>query len=350
MSAQSPGSSNFRWRFRIIERVGSGAYGHVYKAFDTLNHKIVALKSVKVFNASQSLPTSLFRELKVLQSIKHENIVNYYETIRDNNEIYISMEFCDIDLQKQLYHNPKLNVYQIKSVMKQILQGLEALHSQGIAHRDIKPANILIKDGIHIKIADFGLSKTINSQHLTSKVCSLAYRAPELIIGSQQYSTSIDIWSAGIIFYELVTGEKFPVSSSEIGQLDKIFQIIGSPNVNLNQDQKQIQQIEDYISNNFLSQLPNWKILKQMQQHKRKLDQILFDKVRRNLSGIIPNITSMLSLDPESRPTASKLLENEFFKFDCEKIDRMPIPEAIDNSDSFSPKIPIIRPPPVILV
>ncbi|EAY12631.1 CMGC family protein kinase [Trichomonas vaginalis G3] len=344
MSSDSPGCSLIKNRFRIIENIGQGAYGSVYKALDLLNNKIVALKTVKIFDHKQSMPVSFFRELKVLQSIKDSHIIQYFETIRSNDSTFISMECCDTDLQKQLSSRYRLSFIQIKSLMKQLLQGLNTLHSNGFAHRDIKPANILLKGGSQLKIADLGLSKQILNQRLTSKVCALAYRAPELILGSKDYTFSVDIWSAGVIFYELLTGLPFPAAGSEIGQIDKIFQLTGTPNnseTNSNEDIKLF---------NFYCQLPNWNITSMLSSHTRTLEQFLEKLIPLEMQEAIPILLEMLSLNPEKRPSASQLLQYDFFSFDEEAIPKIPHPEIkVVEQRCITPPY-VHRPAPILLV
>lgn len=345
MDADSPGRSNALRRFRMIEKIGVGAYGSVYKALDIMNNEIIALKVIKAFDAKDGLPQSFYRELTALQTFKHNNLVDYRGVVRFPTETCIMLEFCESDLQKQLIVQPRLQPNQVKHLMFQLLQGLSVLHEAGFAHRDLKPANILIKDGKTLKITDFGLSRQINniSKPLTSKVASLAYRAPELILGSKDYTTAIDIWSAGIIFYELATGEKFPSATSDLSQLDKIFRVTGTPSPSPDDDKSPLKSDGD-----LLCQLPNWRLASMLHIYPRTLEKLLLDKLPAELADAFNIITSMLSLNPSSRPSASELLRNPFFS-NMEEFTTLALPEIPEVEEIHLPRMPIRRPPPILL-
>ena len=323
-------------RFRIVEEIGSGAYGKVFKAYDLRDRQIVALKTFKSFDPKIGLPIAIFREKKALSIFHHKNIVNFGGMFLDKQtrQLFYVMECCDTDLGKQLEASSCLTTSQIKSLMYQLLCGLNEIHSHGYAHRDIKPANLLIKGGIILKISDFGLSRELNSNKLTSCVVSRAYRAPELIFGSTSYSTSIDIWSAGVIFYELVTGEKFPAGQTDIAQLDNIFKICGSPNE----------------ETSTLKELPHWRRALLLMLHERKLEDILESKVPSYLHDAIPIISSMLSLEPNQRPSAKQLLEDPFFE-NIGNPEPLLYPQLSEESSATTSPMSfmISRPPPILI-
>lgn len=151
------------------------------------------------------------------------------------------LEFMEYDLQsffEKLNQDPKIVNYSheelIKIILKQILKGVEYLHSKKIIHRDLKPQNILINKDLVIKLGDFGLSRKISFEKKphTQEVLSLWYRAPELLMGSNIYDEGIDIWSIGCIFGFLVLKKTLFEGDSEIDQLNKIMQFLGTPNFN----------------------------------------------------------------------------------------------------------------------
>ena len=323
-------------RFRIIEEIGSGSYGKVFKAFDIQNRKIVAIKTFRSFDQKIGVPIAIFREKKALSLFHHQNIVNFEGMFLDKKtrKLFYVMEYCDTDLGKQLELSKFLTTSQIKSLMFQLLSGLQEIHSHGYAHRDIKPANLLLKDGLILKISDFGLSRELNSNKLTSCVVSRAYRAPELIFGSTSYSTSIDIWSAGVIFYELVTGEKFPAGQTDLAQLNNIFKLCGSPN-----EEKST-----------LKDSPYWRKALLLMLHERTLEDVLKSKIPSYLYDVIPIISSMLSLEPDQRPTAKQLLEDPFFEV-IGNPEPLLFPEISQESSTNISPIPLMisRPPPILL-
>lgn len=335
MDEQSPGFKWHRERYRIIEEMGQGAYGTVLKAYDTQTHEVVALKTVQRFHQSDGLPLSFYREERYLQTFQSEdNIVKILSTERTSKQtICLVLEFCETDLAKQLQIQSHMTVGQIKNLMFQLLKGLNALHSQNIVHRDIKPSNLLIKNGRTLKIADFGLARNV-SDRMTNRVSSLAYRAPELLFGSSKYSTSVDIWSTAIVFYELLTGEKlFPLPcGSDLSQLDAIFKITGTPE-----------------SCDSLSQLPQWRLTSLLHKYPRKLEELLRTKIPYELSKAIPMLESMLQIDPLLRPSAEMLLQSPFFS-QMEAFIPLPLPEIPDvNCEISSPRSPLIRPNQILL-
>jgi serine/threonine protein kinase len=119
----------------------------------------------------------------------------------------------------------------VKSYMHQLLSGIAFCHSHRVLHRDLKPQNLLIDREGHLKLADFGLARAfgVPVRTYTHEVVTLWYRAPEILLGSTQYSTPVDIWSVGCIFAELVTRQPLFPGDSEIDELFKIFQIMGTP-------------------------------------------------------------------------------------------------------------------------
>lgn len=140
-------------------------------------------------------------------------------------------EYSDFDLRKLLTKR-KLTEHECLDYLHQILSGLLVCHSNRIMHRDLKPQNILIDDKGNVKIADFGLARgfTVPFPELTHEVVTLWYRAPEILLGQNSYTPSVDIWSVGCIYAEMLTGKPLFEGDCEIGQIFKIFQGLGTPN------------------------------------------------------------------------------------------------------------------------
>ena len=324
--------------YELIEEVGSGVYGTVYKAKSLETGEVVALKHVRCFYQEDGFPLSFYREVKYLKLFSnHQNIVKIKNIEKFNkNDLYLVLEYCETDLKQQFLAQPKMSPSQVKSLIFQLLTGLDYLHSRNVAHRDIKPSNLLIKNGKLLKIADFGLARELTkNSEFTCKVSSIAYRAPELLLGSTDYSTKVDIWSAGIIFYELATGESFPSGGTELSQLDKIFRITGNP-----------------LFSESLSQLPNWRLATMIHGYSQTLDQLLSEKLKGELIAAKPLIEGMLQVEPEKRLTAKEILQSAFFT-KIGPIDQLKFPQIIrkdSNNESFSsPRNPIIRPGRIVL-
>jgi len=140
-------------------------------------------------------------------------------------------EYSDFDLRK-LLQSKKLTEEECLNYLQQILNGLLACHSNRIIHRDLKPQNILIDNQGNLKIADFGLARgfTIPFPELTHEVVTLWYRAPEILLGQFSYTPSVDIWSVGCIYAEMLMGKPLFEGQCEIGQIFEIFKVLGTPN------------------------------------------------------------------------------------------------------------------------
>jgi cyclin-dependent kinase 2 len=155
------------------------------------------------------------------------------DVIHSNQQLYLVFEYLDEDLKKFMkkYREARVDPMLVKSLMYQLCNGIYYCHSHRVLHRDLKPQNLLIEDNKYLKLADFGLARAYNtmSKTLTHEVVTLWYRAPEILLGASQYSTPIDVWSIGCIFAELATGRALFPADSEIDQLYKIFQALGTP-------------------------------------------------------------------------------------------------------------------------
>ncbi|CAD8115273.1 unnamed protein product [Paramecium sonneborni] len=222
-------------QYEKCENLGQGTYGKVYRGINKLTHEIVAIKEIILSEdeKKEGIQSTTLREMSVLlQFRKHPHIVELKQVILDDIDYkqYLIMEYIDTDLRKMI-DQKKLTEHIAKKLLLHILRGLYALHSQLIFHRDLKPANILVQNGV-AKLGDFGLAKPIgypiNRTH-TKEVQTLWYRAPELLLGHFKYSPALDIFSLGCIFYEMLIGEPLFKGNSEIDQLFKIFQFMGTP-------------------------------------------------------------------------------------------------------------------------
>ena len=174
-----------------------------------------------------------------MKELKHENIVSLYDVIHTENKLMLVFEYMDKDLKKYMdSYQPQsggprgaLESTTIKSFMWQLLRGIAFCHENRVLHRDLKPQNLLINNHGQLKLADFGLARAfgIPVNTFSNEVVTLWYRAPDVLLGSRTYNTSIDIWSAGCIMAEMFTGRPlFPGTTNE-DQLLKIFRLMGTP-------------------------------------------------------------------------------------------------------------------------
>ncbi|XP_065293598.1 cyclin-dependent kinase 1-A-like [Dermacentor albipictus] len=220
----------------MMEKIGEGTYGVVYKARCKRSNKTVAMKKVRVENADEGVPSTTIREVTLLKELTHENIVRLVDVVMpgSNSAMYLVFEYMAMDLRKRLDTLPKdkkLDAAVVKKYVRQILDAIVYCHQRRVLHRDLKPANLLIDQGDTIKVADFGLCRalTLTARPYTHEVVTLWYRAPEVIMGTRRYSTPVDVWSIGCIFFELATGKVLFRGESEIEQLFRIFRVLGTP-------------------------------------------------------------------------------------------------------------------------
>lgn len=201
------------------------------------------MKKVLMENEKEGFPITALREIRILQLLKHENVVSLIEICRTKatqfnryrSTFYLVFDFCEHDLAGLLSNvNVKFSLGEIKKVMQQLLNGLYYIHSNKILHRDMKAANVLItKTGV-LKLADFGLARafsaTKNGQvnRYTNRVVTLWYRPPELLLGDRNYGPPVDLWGAGCIMAEMWTRSPIMQGNTEQQQLTLISQLCGS--------------------------------------------------------------------------------------------------------------------------
>jgi len=223
--------------FQPDRPIGYGAFGVVWSVTDPRDGKRVALK--KLPNVFQSLVSSkrVFRELKMMRFFQHENVLSCLDILQPPHvdffqEIYLITELMQSDLHKIIVSPQHLSADHIKVFLYQILRGVKYLHSCRIIHRDIKPGNLLVNSNCVLKICDFGLARVEEPDrgaHMTQEVVTQYYRAPEILLGAKHYTNSIDIWSVGCIFGELLGRRILFQASSPIQQLELITDLLGTP-------------------------------------------------------------------------------------------------------------------------
>lgn len=284
-------------RYKVIELIGSGSYGSVCEAEDSDSREVVAIKRCKRIFKDLIDCKRILREIAILDKLRHNNVVRIIEIVvpvdlRAFDEVYIVMELADSDLKKLCKQDVTLSPLHINTLLYNLLCGLKFIHSAGIYHRDLKPANCFVNQDCTVKIGDFGLARAIGGEfelelqqtprseaeqegangekmpqvphtqrlkkNLTGHVVTRWYRAPELILLQENYTESIDLWSVGCIYAELLgmlegthvldRGPLFPGTScfplspdhkhrtdykyhtqGKHDMLNKIFNLIGTP-------------------------------------------------------------------------------------------------------------------------
>ncbi len=210
---------------KFVSKLGEGTYGVVYKANDLREEgKVVAVKEIKIDHCDDGIPSTAIREFSVLQELKNNpHIVHLTDIIHglQNNRLFLIFEYFNMDMKKYLDKLGRpMDSNSVRRILYQILKGTQFCHERRIMHRDLKPSNLLVnQEGTQIKIADFGLARTMGLplKTYTHEVVTLWYRAPEVLLGSKIYSTAIDMWSIGAIFFELAHKLPLFAGDSEIG-------------------------------------------------------------------------------------------------------------------------------------
>ncbi|KAL0877848.1 hypothetical protein Bca101_027554 [Brassica carinata] len=285
--------------YEKLEKIGQGTYSSVYKARDLETGKIVAMKKVRFVNMDPESVRFMAREILILRKLDHPNVMKLegLVTSRLSSSLYLVFEYMEHDLAG-LAATPgiKFSESQIKCYMQQLFRGLEHFHRRGILHRDIKGSNLLVNNEGVLKIGDFGLANFYRGNgdmQLTSRVVTLWYRAPELLLGASEYGPAIDLWSAGCILAELFAGKPIMPGRTEVEQMHKIFKLCGSPS-------------EDYWRR---ATLPLATIFKPSHPYKP----VLAETFSHFPASAMTLINKLLAIEPEKRGSAVSSLRSEFF-------------------------------------
>mmetsp|Transcript_15541 Transcript_15541/g.44186 ORF Transcript_15541/g.44186 Transcript_15541/m.44186 type:complete len:309 (+) Transcript_15541:214-1140(+) len=295
-------------RYQREEKVGEGTYGVVYKGRDKVTGKVLALKQIRLEQDEEGIPSTAIREISLLRDLRHQNVVALLDVVHEDGKLHLIFEYLDSDLKKHMeaspgHYDPKV----LKRYLYQMLSGIAHCHSHRILHRDLKPQNLLIGQsegwgesngipGDHVlKLADFGLARAfgIPIRQYTREVITLWYRAPEILLGCKQYSTPVDLWSIGCIFAEMAMLKPLFPGDSEIDELFKIFQILGTPNEAMWRGIRQLPEYKDVF--------PQWRP-KDLKEVVPQLDDDGLDLLAR-----------LLMYDPAQRISAKQALQHPYF-------------------------------------
>ncbi|XP_040839929.1 serine/threonine-protein kinase MAK isoform X2 [Ochotona curzoniae] len=283
-------------RYTTMRQLGDGTYGSVLMGKSNESGELVAIKRMKRKFYSWDECMNL-REVKSLKKLNHANVIKLKEVIRENDHLYFIFEYMKENLYQLMKDRNKLFPESvIRNIMYQILQGLAFIHKHGFFHRDMKPENLLCMGPELVKIADFGLARELRSQPpYTDYVSTRWYRAPEVLLRSSAYSSPIDVWAVGSIMAELYTLRPLFPGTSEVDEIFKICQVLGTPKKS---DWPEGYQLASSMNFRFPQCVPI------------------------NLKTLIPNasdeaiqlMTEMLNWDPKKRPTASQALKHPYFQ------------------------------------
>lgn len=288
--------------YRRVQQVGEGTYGKVYKAKHEVTKEYVAIKKLRLETEREGFPITAMREIKLLQSFDHVNIVGLLEMMVERNQITMIFDYLNHDLTGLLtLLELQLTEGHKKMIFKQLMDGLNYLHERRVIHRDIKGSNILLDSEGVLKIADFGLARNMKtlkdgtSPDYTNRVITIWYRPPELLMGATNYGREVDIWGVGCLLIELYTRTAIFQGVEEISQLFKIYDIMGTPT----------EESWPYIEN-----LPWFEMLKPKINRRSRFEQ---DYKKLMTEDSFDLASKMLTLHPGSRITAKESLEHPYF-------------------------------------
>lgn len=319
-------------KYEILQKLGKGAYGVVWKAIDKKTRETVALK--KIFDAFQNATDAqrTFREIMFLQELSdHDNIIKLLDVLKaeGDKDIYLVFEYMETDLHAVIRAGILADIHK-QYIMYQLFKAIRYMHSANILHRDMKPSNLLLNSECFLKTADFGLARSIASLEndsesnpvLTDYVATRWYRAPEILLGSTKYTKGVDMWSIGCILGELLGGKPMFPGTSTMNQLDRIIEVTGRPTP------EDIEAIKSPFAATLLESLP--------------------DSKPKALSELFPNaseealdiLRAMLQFNPNKRLTAEEALKHpfvaQFHNPDDEPICEREIRIPIDDDHKYS--------------
>lgn len=289
--------------YETLNHIEEGSYGWVSRAKEITTGSIVALKKVKMDYKDDGFPIAALREIALLQKARHNNIVDLREIVMGDSfdEVILVMEFLEHDLKTLQEDMPEpFLASEVKTLLRQLSSAVDFLHTNHIMHRDLKTSNILLNNRGLLKLTDFGMARLIPPPNapLTQLVVTLWYRAPELLLGTTSYGTSVDLWSLGCIFGELLQKEPLLSGKNEVDELNKIFTLCGLPSEK---------------SWPGFYRLPNAKSLK-LPRDPKNSGSVIRSKFPFLTNAGVDLLGSLLSLNPEHRPTIREVLDHPYFK------------------------------------
>ncbi len=289
--------------YQILERLGQGGMGVVYKAEDTKLKRTVALKFLpQVFSLDEEAKKRFIQEAQAASALQHNNICDIHEIDETKDgHLFISMDFYDGESLKQKIEKGPLKIDDAVDITVQILEGLAKAHEKNIIHRDIKPANVFITNEGIVKILDFGLAKVGDQTQLTkmgSTVGTVAYMSPEQTKG-ENVDHRTDIWSVGVILYEMITGQQPFKGDYEQAVIYSI----------LNENPLNVQTYRPELSAEFLHIL-NRSLEKKPEERSQSISEMLIDfqRLKRESKRIFRNsIAEMQIVEKVTKTSTSKI-------------------------------------------
>ena len=291
-------------KYDVLGVVGEGAYGIVYKCRNKETGKYVAIKKFKEIE-DKLVQKTMKRELKMLQMLKHDNVVDFQEAFIYKGNLFLVFEYVEKNLLEVLEKSPEgLNPKLIRSFVFQMCKAVHYLHINNMIHRDVKPENLLIDENMQLKLCDFGFARKItldeknnNVDAMTDYVATRWYRSPELLLSNGIYGPEVDYWAIGCIMGELADGNPMFPGENEVDQLECIIKILG----NLPQD---------LVNMFYENPIYNGKELFKVNNRTESLERRYMGKLG---PTAIDFLKGLLQLDPNKRLNGETVFRHKYF-------------------------------------
>ncbi|CAF3472433.1 unnamed protein product [Rotaria socialis] len=320
-------------RYQDTVPIGQGAFGAVIRATDKKTGRRVAIKKLLRPFLTKTHAKRSYREVKVLIDLNHPNkqIVQLYdvftpdERLQDFQTLYFVFNYIPYNMDRVIKRGLPVSDPHTKLIMYSVLRGLKYIHSAGILHRDLKPENVGIDNDSNVTILDFGLARTASDGIQTGYVSTRWWRAPEVYVNWERYDEKLDMWSIGCMMAELILLRPIFRGKDHIDQLNKIFDIIGTPNL------ETLHELCTAHTYSYISRLaPKPK------QNFNQLFGFKYDVTgEKIISGVSPQgvdlLDRLLSFDPRLRPTAEEALAHPYLAEYHDPEDEPTTTRLVDN-------------------
>ena len=311
-------------KYEVLGVVGEGAYGIVYKCRNKETDKYVAIKKFKEIE-DKLVQKTMKRELKMLQMLKHDNVVDFQEAFIYKENLFLVFEYVEKNLLEVLERYPEgLNPKLIKSFVFQMCKAVHYLHTKNVIHRDVKPENLLVDENMNVKLCDFGFARKIslneennNVDAMTDYVATRWYRSPELLLSCGIYGPEVDYWAIGCIMGELADGHPMFPGENEIDQIDCIIKVLG----NLP---------EDLVNMFYSNELYNGKELLKVNRPE-SLERRYIGKLG---PTAIDFMKGLLQLDPNKRLNDENVFKHKYFTSFMKEPENKYILDLIEKKNS----------------